>query len=108
MSPWVWIVLAVGVILVVVLAAIVWKGSRDRQLEEDRAEAAELRTEAEERYAEAGRREATAEQEALRARREREAADDAIRRAEDVDPDVDLGDADSGEKTPSAREAERS
>ncbi len=36
----------------------------------------------------AGRREATAKQEVEHARREREAADDALRRADDVDPDV--------------------
>jgi hypothetical protein len=36
----------------------------------------------------AGEREAAAKQEAERARREREAAEDALRRADDVDPDV--------------------
>ena len=62
-----------------------------------------LRSSAEERYAEAGRREAAAEQEALRARRAREAADNAIRRADEVDPDIESGDVDSEDVEAEAR-----
>jgi flagellar biosynthesis/type III secretory pathway M-ring protein FliF/YscJ len=108
MPTWAWILIAVGAIVFVVGVVLANKRARDRQLEQSRAEASELRQEAEERYSEAGRREAVAEQEALRARREREAADEALRRAEDVDPDVDLEDAEPDDETPTAREAERS
>ena len=94
MPTWTWIVIAAGAALAVVLGLLAWRG-RNRQLEQHRAEAGELRATAEERYAEAGRREAAAEQEALRARRAREAADDAIRRADDVDPDIEPDDAEA-------------
>jgi FtsZ-interacting cell division protein ZipA len=96
MPTWAWIVIAAGAVLLLALAVLAWtRGRNRRQLKQDRAEASELRRTAEERYAEAGRREAAAEQEALRARREREAADAAVRKAEDIDPDVDTDDVDT-------------
>lgn len=95
MPSWAWIVVVAGAVLVVALGLLVWWRGRNRQVEEQRAEASELRAAAEERYAEAGRREAAAEQEALRARRAREAADDAIRRADDIDPDIESEDVEA-------------
>ena len=103
MPTWAWILIAAGVVLIVVLAFMAWRRGRNRQVEQHRAEASVLRSSAEERYAEAGRREAAAEQEALRARRAREAADDAIRRADEVDPDIESDDVDSEDVEAEAR-----
>jgi Tfp pilus assembly protein PilO len=89
MPTWLWIVIAVVVVLLVLaLAFLAVRKGREKRVEKKRGEAHELRLEAEDRLAQAGRREAVAEQEAERARRERAAAQDAIVRAEDVDPDV--------------------
>jgi hypothetical protein len=63
-----------------------------------------LRREAGDRFAEAGRREATACQEERRAKLERVAAEDALQRADEIDPELaDAGLADDA--APGARPA---
>jgi flagellar biosynthesis/type III secretory pathway M-ring protein FliF/YscJ len=86
MDTWVWILIIVGVVLI--LAGLAYFMTRDRREGRKREEADGLRHQAEDRRAEAGRREAVAEAEAERARREREASDEALHRADEVDPDV--------------------
>jgi flagellar biosynthesis/type III secretory pathway M-ring protein FliF/YscJ len=88
MPTWLWIVIAAAALLLLVL--LVWGGrrGRERRLGKKRSEAAELRTEAQQRLGQAGQREAVAQQEAERARRERLVAEDAARRADDIDPDT--------------------
>ena len=89
MSSWVWIVVVVVAIVIVGgLALTLRRNTGSRKLARQRAEAAELRQEAQQRMGTAGQREAAAEQEVEGARREREAAEDALRRADAVDPDV--------------------
>jgi uncharacterized protein HemX len=89
METWMWIVIAVVAVLVVAgVAFLVVQRSGERKVEQKREEAEGLRHEAEERRAQAGRREATAEQEARRAERERAASEDALSRADEIDPDV--------------------
>jgi hypothetical protein len=89
MDAWVWIVIAVVAILVLVLAALTLRRNTGaRRLDKKRAEAGELRQEAQQRMGTAGQREAAAKQEVEGARREREAAEETLRRADDVDPDV--------------------
>jgi flagellar biosynthesis/type III secretory pathway M-ring protein FliF/YscJ len=85
----VWVVIAAGAIVVLIaVALILWRNTGTRRLEKKRAQAGELRQEAQRRMGTAGQREAAARQEMKGARREREAAEDALRRADDVDPDV--------------------
>jgi type II secretory pathway pseudopilin PulG len=88
MDTWVWIVIAAVAILVLVVALTVRRNTGARRLGKKRAEAGGLRQEAQQHMGTAGRREAAAKQEVEGARREREAAEDALRRADDVDPDV--------------------
>ena len=89
MDTWVWIVIAGVAVLGIALAAfVVRQNTGTRRLDKQRAEAGKLRQEAQQRMGTAGRREAAAKQEVEGARRERQAADDALRRADDVDPDV--------------------
>lgn len=89
MDTLVWIVIAVVAIVGLVIAALILRRNTGaRRLDRKRAEAGELRQEAQQRMGTAGQREAAAKQELEGASREREAADDALRRADDVDPDV--------------------
>ena len=87
-DTWVWIALAVAAVVIIALVLLGQRRARERRVEKQREEAGQLREEAQERLGTAGQREAVAQQEAERARREREAAEQAIRRADDVDPDV--------------------
>lgn len=100
METWVWILIVVAVVLVVLaIAYFAMKKGRERKVEKKREEATSLRQDAEQRLAVSGQREARAQQEAENAARERAAAEENIRRAEDVDPDVpdvDRGDEDAG------------
>ena len=83
--------------MVVVLVALAMRlrgNTGARRLDKKRAEAGGLREEAQQRLGTAGQREAAAKQEAEWARREPEAAEDALRRADDVDPN----DPDSAER----------
>lgn len=94
------IVIALAVVVIAIFFAI--RRGREKRVEQKRIEAGQLRDEAEERLARAGQREAVAQQEGERARRERAAAEDAVRRAEDVDPDVPSIDEDPGRGRPGA------
>jgi uncharacterized membrane protein YccC len=84
---WVWIAIGVGVVLALVLALVVI-GTPTRRLEARRERAADLRREAEERLASAARREVVARQEEARSQSERIAGEQALRRADAVDPDI--------------------
>ena len=89
MDTWLWIlIIAAAALIVLALVFFAIRRGRTKQVERKRAEATQLRTEAEERLARAGQREAVAQQEAERAERERAAAEYASCRAVDVDPDV--------------------
>lgn len=89
MDTLVWIVIAVlAIVGLVIVALILRRNTGARRRDRKRAEAGELRQEAQQRMGTAGQREAAAKQELEGARRERDAADDALRRADDVDPDV--------------------
>ena len=103
MPDWVWILIAVAVLVLLAVLFFAARRARERRMETQRAEeqaraerqraeererAEQLRGEAQQRLSDAGQQEAVAQQAAERARRERAAAEEAIRRAEDVDPDV--------------------
>ena len=89
MPTWVWILIAVAAVVIVVLAFLpALRKGRERRLEKKRTESHELRQEAEQRLSRAGEQEALGQQQIERARRERAAAEDAVVRAEDLDPDA--------------------
>ena len=89
MPTWLWIVIGIAAFVVLVAIALpVGRRARDRRVAQKRTQAQELRDEAQRRLATAGQREAVAQQQTERARRERGAAEEAARRAADVDPDV--------------------
>jgi hypothetical protein len=75
-------------VLVVALALWALSRSRNRQLEEQRAEAGEHREKAELQSLRAREREQAAQDELERAQTEREVAQAHARRADEVDPDV--------------------
>jgi len=86
MSLWVWIAVVAGIALCIwLVAALVGTPKRRRAAQRENAG---LRREAEEQLASAARREVAASQEEATARREREAAEQAMRHAEAVDPDL--------------------
>lgn len=86
MALWIWIVIAVIVLLVI--AALVWrKPLMERRAARRRAIAAQLRQHAEARTTQAHQHDAVAQREAELAKRQREDAEHALHRAERVDPD---------------------
>jgi flagellar biosynthesis/type III secretory pathway M-ring protein FliF/YscJ len=87
MAAWIWIVIAVGG--VVVLAAIVFgaRRTRQRQLEERREHAQELRQQAETHTRRAEEREHIAQEHAQQAQESRKVAAEVGARADRVDPD---------------------
>jgi hypothetical protein len=87
MDTWVWILIAVGAVVVLGVLLVGGRRARERRLESKRSEAAELRADASTRAARAEEREALAEEQAERARRERVEADEVARRADEIDPD---------------------
>jgi FtsZ-interacting cell division protein ZipA len=89
MATWVWIVIAVGAL--VVLGLLLWSAqkTRERRLEAKRSEAVELRRQAEAKVQRSEHRASVAEELAEHARVERQEAEVASRRADEVDPDVD-------------------
>ena len=88
MPTWAVVLIVVGVIIVIAAILVGVKRARDERVERQRAEANELRQEAEQRYAAASETGAAAEEQAQEAHRERTAAAAAARRADEVDPDV--------------------
>ena len=89
MPTWAVVLIVVGAIVVVAGIAIGATRARNERLERQRAEASELRREADRRYASAKETGVMAEEQAQAAHRERTAAAAAARRADEIDPDVD-------------------
>ena len=87
MSTWVWIVIAVGALVVLALIAFGAVRGREKRLEQRREEAQELRQEAEMRTQQALERERVAEEQAQQARESRKVAAEAGARADRIDPD---------------------
>jgi FtsZ-interacting cell division protein ZipA len=88
-DTWVWIVIAVGAVIVLGLVLLAARRAREERLERKRSEALELRKQAEAKTQRAEHRASTADELAERARVERQEAEVAARRADEVDPDVD-------------------
>jgi flagellar biosynthesis/type III secretory pathway M-ring protein FliF/YscJ len=89
MDTWVWIVIAVGAVIVVGLLLLGAVRARERRLEAKRGEAWELRQQAEAKAQRAEHRASVADELAEGARAERREAEVAARRADEVDPDAD-------------------
>jgi predicted lipid-binding transport protein (Tim44 family) len=89
MDTWLIILIVVGVLIVLAIAFLASRRARERQLESKRGEAQELRATAEQQTQRAEERAALAEEQAEQARRERVEAEEQLRRADEVDPDVD-------------------
>jgi flagellar biosynthesis/type III secretory pathway M-ring protein FliF/YscJ len=87
MATWIWIVIAVGAMLVLALAALGVVRGREKRLAERREQAQELRQEAEMRTQQAVERERVAEEQAQQAREARKVAAEAGARADRIDPD---------------------
>ncbi|MGH3022657.1 MAG: hypothetical protein ACRDNI_03280 [Gaiellaceae bacterium] len=89
MDTWLIVVIAVAAVLVAGLVLWALSRSKERKLEERRAEAGEHREKAELQELRARERETAAQEELDRAQNEREVAQAHTRRADEVDPDVD-------------------
>jgi flagellar biosynthesis/type III secretory pathway M-ring protein FliF/YscJ len=87
MASWVWIVIAVGALLVLAAIAFGVVRARNRRLEERREHAQELRQEAETHVQQAQEREQLAREHEERAREARKVAAEVGARADRVDPD---------------------
>src|SRR5919109_649707 len=92
MDTWLIIVIAVAAVLVVAVALWALSRSRNRRHEERRVEAGEHREKAELQSLRAREREQAAQDELERAQTEREAAQAHVRRADELDPDVEASD----------------
>jgi FtsZ-interacting cell division protein ZipA len=90
MDWWIWLLIILGVLLLVGIIVVGGRSARERKLETRRAEATNLRAEAQQQSERAAHREQLAAEEADRARREREAAEARAARADELDPDVDV------------------
>ena len=82
MPAWAIVLILIGAVVVIAALAVGAKRARDEQLERRRAEARELRQEADQRYGAAKEIGAAAEMQAQQAHRERAAAAMAARHAE--------------------------
>jgi HAMP domain-containing protein len=89
MDTWVWIVIAIGAVLLVFILVLAARRANERRIETKRVEARELRHEAKARSTRAEEREALAEEQAEQARQERMRAEEVSQRASRVDPDID-------------------
>jgi FtsZ-interacting cell division protein ZipA len=89
MDAWVIVLIVIGAVILVALLLVGVRRGRERQLEQKRAEAAGLRTEAEETAQQAQQREEAARREAAQAAADREMAEEQARRADEIDPDRD-------------------
>jgi hypothetical protein len=89
MDTWLIILIVAAVLVVLLFAVFGSRRMRDRQLEGKREEARELRSTAEVQAHRADERAQMAEEQAEQARRERNEAHEQMRRADEVDPDVD-------------------
>jgi FtsZ-interacting cell division protein ZipA len=87
-----WLIITIIVIALVGIVAFVFMltvgpWGQHRRLASRRKETRELRREAEQHFARAGEHASAADQEQDRAQYEREEAEDAVRRADETDPD---------------------
>jgi FtsZ-interacting cell division protein ZipA len=89
MNTWIWIVIAVGVLIVLGLLFVSSRKARERRLDSKRAEASNLRRQAEAKAQHAEHRASVADELSQRTTVERQEARVAARRADEVDPDVD-------------------
>ncbi len=89
MATWIWIVIAIGA--VIVLAAILFGviRGRERRVVQKREKAQELRQEAEAHTRKAEERESVAEEHTQQAREERKQAAEVATQADKLDPDRD-------------------
>ena len=87
-----WVIVAVVIAVIVLVGIALWAvnhSRKQRQLEEQRLEAAEHREKAELQALRAAERERAANDELQRAERERSAAQAHVERADELDPDLD-------------------
>ena len=89
MATWVWILIAVGALVVLAALLLGSRRAREKRVVQKREQADELRQEAEVRTRRAEEREAVAEEQAEQARAERKQAAEVAERAARVDPDRD-------------------
>jgi FtsZ-interacting cell division protein ZipA len=89
MDAWVIVLIVIGAVILLALLLIGIRRGRERQLEQKRAEAAGLRSQAEDRAQEAEQREEAARREAAQAAADRDLATEQARRADEIDPDTD-------------------
>jgi ABC-type protease/lipase transport system fused ATPase/permease subunit len=89
MATWIWIVIAIGAIVLSAVLALGGRKASERRVVKRRQEAQELRQEAEVRTRRAEEREALAQEQADRAEAERKEAAEVEARAARVDPDRD-------------------
>jgi uncharacterized protein HemX len=87
MATWVWILIAIGIVLVVAAAFVGVTRGRERRIAQRREKAQELRQEADARTARATERERIVEEQAQQAREERREAAEVGARADKLDPD---------------------
>jgi flagellar biosynthesis/type III secretory pathway M-ring protein FliF/YscJ len=89
MATWIWIVIAVGAVILLLALVFGARRGRERRIVQKREKAGELRQEAQERVQRAEERERIAEEHAQQARDEREQAAEVGARADKLDPDRD-------------------
>ena len=85
MDWWVILLIVLGIVVVLAIAYAAVRPGRDRRLDSKREEARELRTTAEVQANRADQRATLAEEDGERAE-----ADEQMRRADELDPDVDV------------------
>lgn len=85
MAAWVWILIAIGVL--VVLGLVVFGARRNRERAQRREQAQQLRQEADTRTQQAMERERVAEEQVRQAREARKVAAEVGARADHIDPD---------------------
>jgi flagellar biosynthesis/type III secretory pathway M-ring protein FliF/YscJ len=86
MAAWVWIVIAIGVLIV--LGALAFAMRSNRKKTQRREQAQELRQEADTRTQQAEERERVAQEQVQQAKEARKVAAEVGARADHVDPDV--------------------
>jgi Flp pilus assembly protein TadB len=89
MDAWVIVLIVIGAGILVALLLVGIRRGRERQLEQKRVEAGELRTQSEEAAQRAQMREDAAQREAAQAAADRDLSTEQARRADEVDPDAD-------------------
>jgi FtsZ-interacting cell division protein ZipA len=89
MDAWVIVLIVIGAAILLALLLVGIRRGRERQLEQKRAEAAGLRSEAEETAQQAQEREEAARRQAAQAEADRDLATERARRADEIDPDTD-------------------